>query len=384
MTTNKTNDFQEMSVGTYNFAELIGEEGKIEETTKEETKEETLEEEAAEEDNEEEETEVKEETKAEDNEEEEIEEEETRVEPKKEEKTSTTGKESVYSNLSRKYIESGYWEDAKIEYNGEEIAITDIKDLDEETFFLIQEAQNKELKDNFIDKREWDEVTEKIHTIHQKGGDITELLKIKEQYINPLDSYDLDNEQHQAALVSQMYAIESGGVLTQEEIRARVERDKEALELDRKAKAFEQKLRQSYEQTLKQQEEALIEAERERKKNFQNLRDSVSKEMETFGVKGSIVNTLIKNSMTLNEHGRVKVDDQFEELKKDPKKLAEFLVWYHNPEEYKKKVTGEEVIKRDSDILKKLNLIPKDKSKPASKKPKKGKTDELANRLMEM
>ena len=371
MSTEKTNNFEEMTVGTYNFADLIGGDSKVEEA--EDTQEalpEVTEEEVTEE--------VVTET------EDVVEEQEQEEVQEVEQLPASSEKESSYSKLAKRYIESGYWEDAKIDFNGEEVAIADIKDLDEETFFLIQEAQNEDLKDNFIDKRDWDDVTKQIHDIHQRGGDITELLKIKEQYINPLDSYDLNNEQHQEALVRQMYAIESGGVLTQEEIQARVQRDKKGLVLDQKAKAFEAKLRDSYKATLKQQEDALKAAEKKRIDGFKNLRNSVQEEMKTFGVKDSIVSTLLNNSMSLDDKGNVAVDNQFQELKKDPKRLAEFLVWYHNPEEYKKKVSGEAVTKRDADILKKLNLIPKDKGKTKTTTKKKDKRDDFASRLVEL
>src|SRR5699024_9897278 len=79
-------------------------------------------------------------------------EEEPTVEPQQpteEEKEEVTTIEEAakvsnnYSNLSKKYIEMGLWEDKAIKVGEEEVAISELEDLDEDTFLQITEAQEK-------------------------------------------------------------------------------------------------------------------------------------------------------------------------------------------------------------------------------------------------
>lgn len=290
---------------------------------------------------------------------------------------------SAYTKLTQKYIELGLWSDAKLEIDGEEKVLSELSDIDEETFLQIhnaqQEQKDSELEENYVDVRKLDPTAKQLFDIASNGGDITELIRIQEQFINPLKSYDLENEAHQEDLVRQMYLMDNKN-LSKKQIDALVASDKSDLVLDKKAKEFTKRVEDSYQKTIEHENAKALEAQENEKKSLRDLKSNVKKELKEFGVNEKSIDALLNASVNKGEKG-LGVDEQFNQLKADPKKLAEFIVWYNNPDDYFKKVGREEATKKDNDILKTLKLVPRNSGKKATKAAPKQK-DNVAEELM--
>jgi hypothetical protein len=380
MKTKETNTEVKQGAGTYDFSSMLitSEEG--EDTSKkpsfegfedEEEEEEATPKEGSEDTKEEvevEETKDKKSLATEEEEEEEV------------KKTKEPGEVSHPSKMAKKYIEQGIWEDYIIDYKGEETPISEIEDLDEDTFFEIIKAQKeeneKDISSNYINKSELDEISLEVVEISKNGGDISNVLKIKEQFINPLESYDLNEEDHQEELVRQMYSMENKA-LSPKQIDRLIEADKVDLELENKATNFANKLKDSFKETLRQQKQAAYDNKQKQEDDTKKLKKDLREEFKNLGYDKAAFTSPLIDKATSKEG----FDQEIKSLREDPKMLAEFLIWKSNPEEYRKNIASKEIKKEQVGTARKLNLLRKESgssSKSSSKKEpaKEDKTEE--------
>jgi hypothetical protein len=299
---------------------------------------------------------------------------------KTKEPEKNTGEVSHPSKMAKKYIEQGIWEDYVIDYKGEETPISEIEDLDEDTFFEIIKAQKeeneKDISSNYINKSELDEISLEVIEISKNGGDISNVLKIKEQFINPLESYDLNEEDHQEELVRQMYSMENKA-LSSKQIDSLIQSDKVDLELETKATNFANKLKDSFKETLRQQKQATYDNKQKQEDDTKKLKKDLREEFKNLGYDKPAFTSPLIDKATSKEG----FDQEIKSLREDPKMLAEFLIWKSNPEEYRKNIASKEIKKEQVGTARKLNLLRKESgssSKSSSKKEpaKEDKTEE--------
>lgn len=298
------------------------------------------------------------------------------------EKTST----SNYASLAKKYIEIGTWQDAEVEIEGETVVLSELEDIDEETFLNLVQAQdaekNKELESKFINKEDLDEISLKIIEISKNGGDIKEVLKAKETYIDNLNTYDLDNEFHQEQLVRQKYKLQNPN-FSEKQIDTLVKVHKDDLDLDTVAKEFADDLKKSYHMMLDKEKEKATSLKLQQEEERKVLRKDLKSSLLELGISDGAARPLIDAVTKQTENGFL-IDQQFQDMKKDPKELAEFLLWKNDRESYKKIVSKKETDNSKKDTLVKLNLL---RGKHTSTKNKAEKTEasdratELAARL---
>ena len=355
--------------GMYDFAALMGQTKETEEKEDTRSLEESLEkpEEEVEETPAAEEQKIEEETPAEETPAAE-EEQSPEEEPSQQAPSEGTNE---WADLAKKYIEIGTWQDAEVEIEGEEVKLSELENLDKETFLEIVKAQdakrNDELNEKFINKEDLDDISLKIIDISKNGGDIKDVLKAKETYIDNLNTYDLENEDHQELLVRQMYQMNNPN-FSEKQIDNLVNTDKSDLELDTKAKEFADNLKASYNKMLDDEkqnaEQQKVQQEEERKQLRKGMRES----LKEFGLdKESAVKPLIDSATKEGEDG-LPIDKQYAELKKDPKQLAEFALWLNNREDYKSKISEKQSFKDKKDTMVKLNLLKGKKDNKSAKK----------------
>lgn len=304
-------------------------------------------------------------------------------EPEKEDKKEDiveVGEPTVYSNLAKKYIEMGTWQDAKVDIDGEEVIISELDTLDEETFLQLQksqeEARNEDLKDKYINKEELDDISLQIIEISKNKGDISKVLEVKKRFIDPLEKYDLENELHQEALVRQKYQIDSNNTLSQEDIDIIIEKRKKDLVLDKEAEEFAARLKTSFSNMMKAEQEK---AEKERdtlkeneKVTKKSVRDILSK---NYQLNDSATKSLL-NFVSLSGEDDPLID-HVKKLKEDPEQLAELIMFLNKKKEYLKAV-GENATKgKEMDVLRKLNFIPKQKEVKSGKQEQKEEKEKL-------
>lgn len=320
----------------------------------------------------------------EEQEQEEIQKEEQIETPEPEKEKQVKVESTNYSNLAKKYIELGTWKDATIETEDGEVTLSEIEDLDEQTFLEIVQAQdaqrNEEIDQKFINKEDLDDISLKIIEISKNGGDIKDVLKAKETYIDNLNTYDLDNEQHQELLVRQKYKLKNPE-LTDKQVDALINTHKEDLDLDTVATGFADDLKASYHKMLDDRKQEATQLKQKEQEERKGLRKSLKETLSGYGLKDHALRPLIDSVTKEGEDGNLLIDSQFAELKKNPDELAEFLLWKNNREDYKKLISEKQTSKEKKDTLIKLNLL-KGKTTPAKKDKGASGKDNVADELV--
>ena len=113
-----------------------------------------------------------------------------------------------YSDIVKNMIEDGDWQDAEVELeDGSKVLLSDMKNIDVEVFRELKKQQKELSKEEFDSKyvsvEGLDETTRKMIELKKAGGDISQLIQVQAQLVDPLANLDLDNEEVQAHLVRQ-------------------------------------------------------------------------------------------------------------------------------------------------------------------------------------
>jgi len=222
------------------------------------------------------------------------------------------------------YLAEGDWEDVILEINGEEKQLSTITSIDRKTFLEIRKAQ-KELraeknKGKYTSTEGLDETFLKAIELKKKGGRTSELLETVEKLQNPVANLDLDNEQTQVDLI--YGKLQSQG-WEHEDIIDKLQKLKKDFKLDVTAKGIatevDKLFREHQTAELQRQEQEIVkknEAEKEYRKNLQDT-------YKQFSLNENKIRTLVDNATKKDATGKTNFDKLIDEVKSDPKKLAE-------------------------------------------------------------
>jgi len=230
-----------------------------------------------------------------------------------------------YTDLVKEYIEDGEWEDVELELEegAEPVILSELKEITPELFKSIRAAQkqlkDEKLKSNYISIEGLDETTKKLIDIKKKNGDITELLQIQAEFVNPLQGLDLDNEKVQEDLVRQKYSYQG---IDADIIEMKIKKLKENVTLDLEAKKVAEEINSNYSKIVEQkatERQKEIEESQEEQKKFKK---SMTEAFREFELKDSLVKNLVDYTAKFDETGLSEVDKMFFQAKSNPALFA--------------------------------------------------------------
>ncbi len=264
---------------------------------------------------------------------------------------------SVYTELLRDYIDSGEWQDAVVEIDGEEKKLSELESLDKEKFLQIKEVQkgiiDEERKSKYLDIDGLDEDTLKLIDIKKKGGDIKELLQYEAEMVHPLRDLDLENEKVQAWLLSEQYRSQG---MSDDAIQTQIAADKKNFVLDEKSRRVIDNINKSYKSLIDnkaKEQERLVAEEMEKQKS---LKKELSEQFKRFNLKDTTSRRFL-DSITKKEKGGVtKLDQLINQAKENPEKLAK-LVYMLEDEEGFLKFNGAKKVNENN--LRTIKLVSK-------------------------
>lgn len=277
-----------------------------------------------------------------------------------------------YSKRLQAAIKDGLIENFAITYNDEEAYLEDIQDLTEEGYNQIiqgwKDEKDKNLKEKYISTDDFDEQTKKLIEIKRSGGDITQLIEKNVTAMEQVQRLkeNIDDQKVQINIVG--HNLEQKG-LSKRVIQAQIEELIEQGELEAEATTI---LDYHYNQNseaieLKRQEEAQrVITEKE---DLKNLRKTLSATYKEFGVPDNIQKTLVENATKLDKDKISNTDKLYFEAIKDPKRYAEINYFLNNPEEFKKWISSNSVLKtklENTNNLFKININNQKKPKISS------------------
>lgn len=251
---------------------------------------------------------------------------------------------SEKNSIVKRYLEDGYWEDVIVKIQTEdgtekEVPISELEDVDDDTFKQLKDAQENLKKTDFeskyISKEGLDEKTLKLIEIARNGrfDEIQDLLKVQTEIVHPLQGLDTSDEKVQEWIVAQ--TLKNQG-LDDIVISNTIKQYKDNLILDQKADAVVQQIDKMYNEQvdlkLKEVEQQKI-AEKENQKLFKK---SVSEQYKSLQINDSLKKSLIDSATKYDEYGISQTDKLYYEAKKDPEFFAEINFILNNKEEYNK------------------------------------------------
>lgn len=294
----------------------------------------------------------------------------TAAEEEEEEEEAPTGKsDSFYKNLALKYIEKGKWSDELVieDKDGNQIPIKELKDLNEETFFLIEEAvataEEEDRKGKFLSISDVDDRRKTLIEIIKEGGELSEIFKSEEQvqeYLNPFGNLDLDDERVQERVY--LNALINYNHLDKESAEAVVKKAKEDLTLDTKVKSFVDSYTKKFDSYVEGKKQELLTKKEEERKRLVDYKKALSAEYKSYGLKDSLVRRLTDSAVKESEEG-FEIDSIYDQKMKDPKEAAEIILFLNDKEAYLEAKLKEAKVEQHKKTRRVIKMLPTETKK---------------------
>jgi hypothetical protein len=268
-----------------------------------------------------------------------------------------------YEEKLKELIELGLIEDRLINFgegdDAKQVLFSELEKLDKDTFnaILIQykEADKKERDEKYISREGLTKKAEQYIEITKAGGDISKLIEEEVKYVNPILSYDLNEERDQEALVREDLRIQG---IRPKVIDAQIQDFKEDMSLDLEAKKIADRTNaqfDSYIENKKKEQLEALEAEKIQQKEFRKATDD---ELKTLIKDENVRKLILDNTTKRGEFGLTNTDQIYFDLQqKNPKKFAQFAFFLNNPEEFLKSVGAKASLANKADVLKTMFTI---------------------------
>lgn len=295
------------------------------------------------------------------------EEEEIATPPAAEEaKTEIKVSDNFYVNLLKKNLEKGLWEDVIIEEGEDSFKLSELDNLSEEEYFKLLEDQEtlkkEDLKDKTITVDGLSEEKRLLIEIVKNGGDLKEIFKDPSQMQKPFDSalgWDLDNEEHQYAIVYQQYKAQG---LSEERAKLNADADLKELTLDTKAQEIVEFHQKAFDEKLKKVNADLIEEKKKEQEELTTYKKSLTKMYKEDNLPEALSKKLVDLATRETDKGFA-VDDIYEQMMKDPEQAKELIFFLADKEKYLQQKTLNTKIKTNAETMRTIKRVSQDREK---------------------
>ncbi|MCA9748209.1 MAG: hypothetical protein KC414_03835, partial [Romboutsia sp.] len=276
-----------------------------------------------------------------------------------EEESSSLNYKNVVSKLVAANILDGI--DAFETEEGEQIPF-DEAEIDEEMFSEIIKQKIQEVGDKAKEGRVStdgiSEFTQKLIEIEKNGGDVQQALESYQTFKNPLEGLDLSNVSDQQAVLALKY--QSKG-LEDAEIISIIKKFQDEGTLEDKALEAKTQIETAFNKQL----DAINEQAKNRKKQQEEAlklyRDDLGNELKQFELNDSYKKKLLDLATKPDKAGKFELDNLYSELRKDPVKAAELVLFLTNKEEYIKQLTEKDRREDKLGTMKTIKFVKKGK-----------------------
>lgn len=268
-----------------------------------------------------------------------------------------------YKEILSNLVESGIIDDIEaFDVEGEEIPFEDM-DIDADTFIDILKIKQEELKEKLLENKVSTEsisdFTKKLIEIEKNGGNVQEALLSYQKYKNPIDTLDLTSEEDQQSVI--YLKLQASG-LEDRDIIDIIKTYKSNGDLSDKAVQAKEDLEKAFNKQMEALNQEAIERKQRYEESLKTYRDNLSKNLSKFSLTDSYKKKVLDLATKQDNNGKFELDRIYAEIRQDPEKATDLVMFLTNRDEYIKQLTEE--VKRDSNlnVMKKLKLVPKGKS----------------------
>jgi len=243
------------------------------------------------------------------------------------------------------------------EGNEVEVSLNELE-IDEDTFREIVKSKMEEIKEEAskdkISVKGISDFTRDLIDIDRNGGDINELMKVKESFSDPLDELDLTTEEGQ---IRAIYLRMVAGGQDEDTIHRLIRSYKADGELEDIALKAEQELRAAMQQQVDRAKQMAIENAEKRKALLKNYKKEIKDNLSDFELNEVVKNKIVQLATKEDENGRFEIDRIYYSLREDPKKAARLALFLLDEQEYINQVTNEAVKTTKLNTAKKLKIV---------------------------
>lgn len=277
---------------------------------------------------------------------------------------------SFYKELALKYMENGTWDKGLAIEDGEgnQVALEDVEDLNEETFFAIQKTieadREEERKTRFLPIDKLDERRKNLVTIVAEGGDLSEIFKSEtqvEQYLNPFSNLDLEDPNVQERVY--LNSLMKYNNLEQDVAQEVVNKAKKDLTLDSKVKTFVDNYTKKLDEYVESKKQEVIEDKKKRQQELKEFGKSLNEQYKNYELSDTLRRKLTNSAVKETENG-FEIDAIYEQKMQDPAEAAELILFLNDKEAYLQNKTKGIKTQESKKVMKLIKMIP-DKSKKA-------------------
>lgn len=271
-------------------------------------------------------------------------------------------KPSTFLSVAKLYLDKGKWQDVLIEENGKEVKLSEMENLDEETFLLIQEDQEKASKEdiekNYLSIKDVDDRKKTLTEIILKGGDLKTIFKSEEnlnQYLNPFDGQDLNDERVQETVYRNYLKKKN---IDPEVIEMTLEKIKKDLTLDSKVNDIVTNYNKAFDEYVKKQKSVLEESEKEEKQKETEYRKNLQKVLKERELKDNDIKKYVDLATKRTSEGDFVVDTLYDKAMQDPNEAVDLIAFLENKEKFLEQYTAKAKTQVNKDIRKIIKQIP--------------------------
>ena len=281
---------------------------------------------------------------------------EAQVQTPEQEKT-----DSPYFTLLKSKLASGAWGDISVTIDEEEVNLSELSDIDEDTYNKILFAteglkKEEELSKDYIKLDSLDETKKSLVNliIHGDLDKARELFEQPQALVEPFQNYDSDSEEHNEQVLSWYYQQQGN---SKKEIDALIKIAKEDLTLDSKASKVVEWQREQFRNNLKAKEEEVLAEKAKEAENLKVYRKDINSEFKGLGISENLSKKFTDLATKYDNSGELEVDKKYDELMRDPKEAVNLIQYMYDRDNFIKRITAD--IKRNVtlDLASKANVI---------------------------
>lgn len=267
---------------------------------------------------------------------------------------------NFYSDLVKERLESGEWEDVVVEIDGEEKKLSELSDLDKDTFKDIEKTildEKQAIFDTkYVDVDGLSETQVKLINII-KNGDLDkakELFEKPEALQEPFQGYDPENDAHNEQVLSWYYQNRGD---SPDEAKLLIEQAKKDLTIDKKAEKIVEFQKKAFKDKLEQTNKALLDAKLAEEAEIKEYRKSLSASLKEEGLGETAIRKFVDSATKKDKAGSFEIDTIYESLMKDPKQAKDLIYFMLDKENFVKKLTAETKKNVHVDNLRKIKIV---------------------------
>lgn len=289
--------------------------------------------------------------------------EEVEVKPNSEKQHNEASKLTETSNNYHQLLKQLFGEEVStiiVEKEGEEVemAIEDVE-LDKEMFSEI--VRNKMALDienaskDKVDIKGVSDLTKSIIEIDKKGGKVSDLVELRDAYVDPLAALDMDTEQGQSEAI-RMRMLAAGQ--EEEVIEPYIESCRQKGVLREKGEEAKTLLEGRVLEIAEAREKEIADNADKNKELFKVYKKSFKDAVDSsFELNDNYKRRLIDFTTKANEKGNFALEEAFATLRRDPEKSAALALFIFDKEEYDKQTNKGIVREKTVETAEKIGVI---------------------------